>query len=324
VDGLNIDAWSKQQRARYIAGNLDPDRAARLEELPGWSWRPQEDAWEIGFAALLSHLNAGGDNAGPEGATPDGYPLRAWIAEQRARASEGTLEPRRRHRLETVPGWIWSVHEDSWQRHYERLVTFVEREGHARVPTDHVEAGLPLASWVIRHRQDHKIGRVPAERAALLEALPRWSWNVLDSRWVDHYEALRRYRAREGHALVPFAHIESSLSALPGGDERPLRLGKWVVSQRAQRKTGKLREDRLARLDNVVGWAWNPHAEAWEQGFEELTRYVEEHGHVLVPTTHVQNGCKLGSWLMTQHYQARKGRLAADRMTRLEQAGVTL
>lgn len=39
VDGVRLGAWTAKQRARYRAGTLAPERAARLEQLPAWRWR---------------------------------------------------------------------------------------------------------------------------------------------------------------------------------------------------------------------------------------------------------------------------------------------
>jgi hypothetical protein len=35
-----------------------------------------------------------------------------------------------------------------WEVHYKALQAFYDREGHSRVPADHVENGLNLGSWV--------------------------------------------------------------------------------------------------------------------------------------------------------------------------------
>lgn len=244
--GVNIDGWSKQQRARYHRGELPAARAARLEELPGWSWTPQDDAWEYGYAVLAGLVAATGTAAVRRDEVHDDYPVGAWAGEQRNRHTRGVLTEDRRRRLEALPGWTWAPHAASWERHYEALLRFVEREGHARVPTDHVEDGLPLAAWVIRHRLEHKAGRVPAERVPRLEALPGWAWDVLAARWDEHYDALCRFAAREGHARVPNGHVE--------GD---LKLGQWVVATRYKGRKGELPADRASRLEKVPGWVWH-------------------------------------------------------------------
>lgn len=40
-DGGALGAWVVDQRKRFAEGNLDPDRAMRLEALPGWTWGPR-------------------------------------------------------------------------------------------------------------------------------------------------------------------------------------------------------------------------------------------------------------------------------------------
>lgn len=40
-DGGRLGAWVVDQRNRFARGTLDPDRAQRFEELPGWTWGPR-------------------------------------------------------------------------------------------------------------------------------------------------------------------------------------------------------------------------------------------------------------------------------------------
>lgn len=38
--GFRLGVWVSKQRQRYHAGRLDPAHARRLQELPGWVWKP--------------------------------------------------------------------------------------------------------------------------------------------------------------------------------------------------------------------------------------------------------------------------------------------
>ncbi len=40
-DGDRLGAWVVEQRDRFTRGMLEPDRARRLEQLPGWTWGPR-------------------------------------------------------------------------------------------------------------------------------------------------------------------------------------------------------------------------------------------------------------------------------------------
>src|SRR3546814_1703760 len=126
------------------------------------------------------------------------------------------------------------------------LEAFVAREGHARVPTDHVEGGMKLGSWVVRHRGEYARGTVPADRVARLERLPGWVWDTREAFWDEHLAAVVEFAAAHGHARVPYGYEVGGKS-----------LGQWVVTQRHHRRNESLRADRAARLDAVPGWTWD-------------------------------------------------------------------
>ncbi|WP_199424601.1 Helicase associated domain protein [Actinotalea solisilvae] len=243
--GIDIDSWAKRQRDRHKHGQLPKDRATRLEAIPGWTWHHQEDAWEAGFRALLQRVAETGTAAVRRDDVINQYPLGAWVGEQRARHTAGTIAADRRQRLEALPGWTWNALTDRWEQHYTALLAFVAREGHARVPTGHTESHLQLASWVIRHRYEYKAGKVPPDRIERLQALPGWTWDPLAARWDEHFARLQAFTDRAGHARVPYAHREQG---------HPL--GAWVVAQRQAFRTGTLDPDRVHRLQTLPGWQW--------------------------------------------------------------------
>jgi Helicase associated domain len=39
VDGYTLGMWVMQQHVNHANGTLDADRARRLQELPGWTWK---------------------------------------------------------------------------------------------------------------------------------------------------------------------------------------------------------------------------------------------------------------------------------------------
>jgi hypothetical protein len=304
--GVDLDSWTKQQRGRYRSGKLAADRVERLQRIPGWSWFPQDDAWEAGFVALQRCVTKTGSAALRRNEQSDGYPVGAWVGEQRNRRTRGLLDPDRATRLEALPGWTWDPLTDAWERHYDALLGFVAREGHARVPTHHVEASLPLADWVIRHRQEHKAGKVPADQVKRLEALPGWTWDVLAARWEEQFEALLSYSRREGHARVPGGHLENGIG-----------LGAWVVVQRHNHRKAGLSAERADRLEGVTGWVWDARDAAWEAGFGALRQFYRRTGHCEVPWGWLEDGYRLGQWVGVQRGLLRGGKLAGDRRRKL-------
>ena len=100
----------------------------------------------------------------------------------------------------------------SWECSLAALRSFVAREGHALVPQSHVEDGRRLGQWVAAQRQARRRGDLGVDPAALLEALPGWSWDAARSRWHAAYAALAGFVAREGHARVPRRHVENGFA----------------------------------------------------------------------------------------------------------------
>lgn len=301
---IDIDSWSSNQRVRYHSGKLPSDRVARLELIPGWSWRPQEAAWERGFEILVSAAKAQGSAAVRRDLVWDGYPVGAWVGEQRNRRKD--LSEALRCRLEELPGWTWSVLAESWDRHIEALQAFGDREGHAAVPTGHVELGLPLGSWVIRNRAERRQGILSATRVAQLETFPGWLWDPLADQWERNFRTLVDFVDRVGHARVPMTETFGGMA-----------LGQWVVTQRHAHRRGQLAPERTKRLESLLGWSWDAREAAWDHGLAALLAYKHRTGTVDVPRRWVEDRFPLGQWLGTQRSWQRAGRLRPDRALRL-------
>jgi superfamily II DNA or RNA helicase len=302
-DGYPVGQWVEVQRHRRRRRKLSPERRSRLEALPGWTWDSKQAAWEEGFAHLLRFIQREGDARVPQDWREDGYRLGEWVGVQRRKRGRRVRYRERDARLEALPGWIWHTNEAAWEEGFAHLVSFVEREGHARPPRGWLEGGYRLGQWVTvqRHRQE----TLDREKQARLEALPGWAWSLIEETWEEGFAHLLHFVEREGHALVPQAWHEGEFP-----------LGRWVSRQRSWRK--KLDPQRQARLQSVPGWAWNKHEAAWEKGFAHLVRFVEREGHLEIRGGHRENGFALRGWFDKQRRDHRIGTLAEERARRLE------
>jgi hypothetical protein len=64
-------------------------------------------------------------------------------------------------------------------RALEALSSFVAQNGTALVPTQHVQDGYRLGSWVTYIRSRQRSGNVDQELGNYLESLPGWTWGPL-------------------------------------------------------------------------------------------------------------------------------------------------
>ena len=65
-----------------------------------------------------------------------------------------------------------------WDEAYQRLVSFVEGEGHARVPYPYRTDGFRLGTWVAKQRSAKRANRLSKERERRLASLPGWVWDA--------------------------------------------------------------------------------------------------------------------------------------------------
>ncbi|CAE8677084.1 unnamed protein product [Polarella glacialis] len=105
-----------------------------------------------------------------------------------------------------------------------------------------------------------------------------------DARW----QLGLAYKQEHGHTKVPCSYL-----AVDG-----FKLGRWVQYQRMARKGQagfKIDAEKIEQLDSL-GFVWGVSKAAfWEEGFQLLQAYKQEHGHTKVPQSYVaDDGFKLG------------------------------
>jgi hypothetical protein len=97
--GLGV--WVITQRHRRAT--ITPERKARLEALPWWTWDTLEDAWSARYDELVAYHAEHGRI--PPCSTPGG--LGVWVATQHTRRA--TMKAARKGRLEALGWWVWRV-----------------------------------------------------------------------------------------------------------------------------------------------------------------------------------------------------------------------
>ena len=105
---------------------------------------------------------------------------------------------------------------------------------------------------------------MPAERRKRLDAIG-FVWDPLEEAWEEGFAALKKFKAREGHCLVPEAHVEGTFKLGTVGR----------VTSADPRDT--MSAERRQRLD-AIGFVWDPLEGAWEEGFAALTKVQSPRG----------------------------------------------
>ena len=198
----------------------------------------------------------------------------------------------------------------NWERKFDLLCAYRDREGHVNVPNKHKEEGENLGQWLTNQRTRYKTGALDENRCNKLESIGM-VWEMTN--FSKMFDLLCAYRDREGTVEVPRIYEEDGEN-----------LGRWLHHQCTLYRKGSLRADRLRKLESVgVAWENRISTADWEDMFDLLCIYQDREGNVNVHQKHKEDGENLGIWLMTQRTRLRKGILGVDRQRKLESIGVT-
>jgi Helicase associated domain len=226
------------------------------------------------------------------------FSLGQWVSRQRQ--VKMNLPVARRDQLNEL-GFVWDPLGGAWEQAFKRLVAFKNRDGHCRVPDEHVESGFKLGKWVGKQRAKKRMS--PEQRQRLTEL--GFVWDPSSDQWEKGFHFLKQYRHREKHCRVH-----------PRYEESGFKLGVWVTTQRHSKKPIPL--ERRRQLDDL-GFVWDPLEADWEQGFTYLVAFKNKTGHCVVPQPFELEGFALGRWVSKQRLNADK--MSDERRERLAGIG---
>jgi superfamily II DNA or RNA helicase len=292
-NGLKLGTWVSAQRGKKK--DLTNAQILALESV-GFSWDPHAEIWTEHFEALSCFKKREGHCLVANKHRENGLKLGHWVNTQRTKKKR--LDHDKIDRLNSI-GFCWNARENQWEKYFELLNKFSDREGHVRVPPGHLEGGLKLGEWVGRQRSaKHEI---PARKIERLDEL-NFCWDPHEENWQRFYDALSRFYLENGHTNVGRNKIVEGL-----------RLGDWVKRQRSEKSELSVTRTRL--LDSI-DFCWDPTNEQWERGLRTLKSFNNREGHTRVPYGHIESGFPLGTWVGIQ--RKKRKRLSRDRLSRLE------
>jgi len=157
---------------------------------------------------------------------------------------------------------------------------------------------------------DDEINVLPKLLPAIDELSPSSSGIKHHTSWDQSFEKLKQFKKIHGHCNVQIRYV------LKDGQ----KLGKWVSTQRTDRKNANISQDHIDPL-NDVGFVWDAGSEhGWLQCCAELKQYKKDNGHCLVPQQCKKNP-KLGKWVNTQRTYRKNANTSQDRIDRLNGVG---
>lgn len=256
-----LGPWVAEQRRAYGAGEMNGQRARRLEKL-GMVWSVADERFQENLEAAKAYYADHWTLCAPRPAVALDRPVGQWLSNlRRAGALEG--HPEWETALKEIdedwnPSW-----PAGWQRHYAAVrEMLVEESVLAYVEPGVTVHGMDIGRWLQKNRQ-HAVwaGLMDGQRERL-EALgvvplppeqetPAKAPQGTSGAFERGVAALAQYRARTGSVTVPRAHIEA---VVIDGQEHSVKLGVFLSNAKSRR--GKLAADKLQALADLgLEWA---------------------------------------------------------------------
>ena len=304
-----LGSWVSTQRVNYRNKILSIDRIKRLEDI-GFEWEPNELLWEEKFEELKEYKKKH-ENCNVPAHYPKNKQLANWVQSQRIYYRRGiVLSDDNIKRLEDI-GFVWNPSGSYWEEMLDELKEYKKAHGDCNVPRSFSE-NKQLFYWVKTQRTNYRMEILSDDRVKRLEDIGFvWELRVANKSlpWEEGFEALKEYKEKHGNCRVPESWIENNL-----------KLGRWVERQREKYQSEKLSDDHIKRLEDV-GFTWYILESNWNEMFEALKEYKNNHGDCNVPHDWVENNLKLGVWVYKRRQHYKNGKLSNDRFKCLDDIG---
>ncbi len=295
-------------------------KSEAIEEKPR---RAEEIRWDRNFELAREYYETNGNLKVPaQYKTEDGDFLGQWIRLQRRKKADGTLDPEREQRLNSI-GMVWQNGEAAqWERTFECARKYYEEHGNLIVPAGYrTDDSMILSDWLKRQRQRLNDGTLEPERAEKLAGIGLRR-SAEEARWEKNFELARKYYEEHGNLNISTLYKTGDGTAL----------GLWLRRQRQKLRDGTLEPERAERLlgiglmeKAVQNVRSNKKYEdrQWNRNFENARKYYETHKDLDVPSKYkADDGTSLGQWL---RYQSRKridGTLTSEKIQKLDSIGM--
>jgi hypothetical protein len=311
--------WVARQRQQYkllrenkTAVIITEERIQKLKDL-GFEW-VLSPSWDERFAELKAFQKEHGHFRVPTPMRSDTHQvLYRWLRNQRKCTS---MSEERMQKLNDI-GFEFPQ-GNHWDKRFEELKAFQNEHGHMRVPnrspTNKDRDIHLLNQWVSNQRRSTTITE---ERIQKLNALG-FDWFLRKRRtycWDERLEELKAFQKEHGHCRVPLSTGKYS------------ELYHWVSNQR---KRTSMTEERIQKL-NDIGYEWSLRVLVdWDERFEELRAFQNEHGHCRVSQAEKDDDThQLALWVKLQrkeyklYQEGKNSTITQGRIQKLNGVGFT-
>lgn len=144
--------------------------------------------------------------------------------------------------------------------------------------------------------------------------------DIYEKRWEYVYSYAKKYYKEHGNLLIPRAYTVYDENG------EIIRLGFWIIIQRQEFKTKKLKKKRIDLL-NDINMVWNVNLAKWFHNYSFAKEYYEKYHNLVIPQDYKIIGLDgktvyLYSWLQDQKNNYKIGKLNQEQIDMLNNLNI--
>lgn len=338
--------WIITQRTKKNKGLLSEERIDLLEKI-NFPWFGQigrkqirelltsktqnSEKWDEKYKELMNYYLQNNSLILPFDEKYD--VLRRWCLTQKIKFNKNILSEERYNKLNEI-GFIWKEkrgkrkvkieiekisHNEQWNKKFEELQTFYRINEHYAIPL--TEEHKKLILWIKTQRTFFAKNKLSTERIVKLNEI-NFPWtskgkefinperNFHDDNWSKMYEEFR------------LIILTNKISTITRTNESTKKLAFWLSKQKKLFREGYMKIEHITKFDEInFDLTINKNSkseEIWKNNYLALVKFQEVNGYCN-PSTRKEDEKSLGTWVMFQRMNKRKGILEEYKINLLDE-----
>ena len=240
-DGIGIGGFASRTRSYFREGTLKPWKKELLEQIPGWSWEPENQAWNLALAEVEAYVSSHGRLPVNRVEGVSQKRLDGWVYQQRKAFEK--LSDSQQMKLRKLKGFkplSASISaEQKWQQRLQETKRFaVENKIIPTYQSKSPKSDKVLGLWLDNQRRNFE--SLSGKQIQGLMGIPGFKPPESKSEaWSSKFQELKQYILTEG-SLPPRRR-----------DGRDFPLGAWM--RRQFKSWENLTHDQRQELSSLPG-----------------------------------------------------------------------
>jgi superfamily II DNA or RNA helicase len=213
--------------------------------------------------------------------------------------------------LEKISKWYWNRNDDIFDKKYDELTKWIEKNGRMpRDTNDNIEE-KNLSMWCQGQRKYKNKNKMNKKNIKKLEQIYGWYWNKFDDGFNDSYNELKQWVKRNNK--LPSRNVKDPIEN---------KLSVWCGNKRINKRNGILTEEQKKKLEKIPGWYWGKDipkkTRAFEEVYDELKKWVDNNSKLPNRNSRDKTERKLGTWCDNKRFNMKKNILNSEEIVNLE------